>query len=554
MTKAGCDLINHLTPIDGSLLTEQSMNGKGLLDRTTGRFYTHEIMGKHLAKSIAQAFLTRKKQPKIKIVEPFVGDGRLVCWLLEELAQQKNSLFIQYEVHIWETDYAALQSAYTAICECAKKLTLNMSITHIHADTFALSRDYWNQFDICITNPPWENLKPDQRELKYLSEADQSTYIQLLKNRASMLAGIYPNSQPSRKFSGWGTNLSRCGAELAFKLVNEIGIVGIVLPSSILADQTSGILRNWLFQEFSAIDLAYYVAEARLFEKVDQSSITFVATAQKTQVLPKLWSYDRNCHSTKVKLLNSDWEEVKRSEYIFPAQFNMSAVRVAAKLKCLSKFGDLEGSNDSQLWSGRELDETNYSQYLSSHGEHLFLKGRMIKRFGITEQPNLYISPNGPKIPKSVDFHRLVWRDVSRPSQKRRVYATIIPPGWVTGNSLHVAYFRDDNLARLKALLGIVNSLAFECQAKTYLATGHVSLGAVRRVPIPAFSSPEILDSLVPVVDLALAGQGESELLLEVLVAKLYGLTRDDFCLVLQSFDKVSKAEREVLLAHPAWS
>src|SRR6202012_20063 len=99
-----------------------------------------------------------------------------------------------------------------------------------------------------------------------------------------------------------------------------------------------------------------------------------------------------------------------------------------------------------------------------------------VRRYGVADQPSLYVDETRVKLPRSVDHPRLAWRDVSRPNQKRRVQATLIPSGWVTGNSLGVAYDREGNLNRLAALLAIFNSLVFEYQLRASLSTGHISL------------------------------------------------------------------------------
>ena len=66
------------------------------------------------------------------------------------------------------------------------------------------------------------------------------------------------------------------------------------------------------------------------------------------------------------------------------------------------------------------------------------------------------------------------------------MHAAIVPAGMVTGNSLHVAYFRDDSLDRLLALLAILNSYCFEAQVNARLGTGHISLGMVKQTHIPS--------------------------------------------------------------------
>ena len=52
----------------------------------------------------------------------------------------------------------------------------------------------------------------------------------------------FPISQPSRKFGKWGTNLARCGTEVALRTIKFSGVCGIVSPASLFNDQVSGAL------------------------------------------------------------------------------------------------------------------------------------------------------------------------------------------------------------------------------------------------------------------------------------------------------------------------
>jgi Alw26I/Eco31I/Esp3I family type II restriction m6 adenine DNA methyltransferase len=160
----------------------------------------------------------------------------------------------------------------------------------------------------------------------------------------------------------------------------------------------------------------------------------------------------------------------------------------------------------------------------------------MIRRFGIAEAPTQYIDRAGPRVPKSADSWRLAWRDVSRPSQKRRVQAALIPPGWVSGNSLNVACFRNGELQRLKALLAVMNSLVFEFQVRAYLATAHISLGTVRKVRVPDLADRLLVNKLAALADNCLEHQPCSDMAFEKTIAEVYGLKAIEFELLTSFF------------------
>ena len=543
------DVASQIANFD-SLATDPAVsNGKTLVDRVAGRFYTHELIGRHLVRSILDQFTIFEKS-EIRIAEPFCGDGRLVGWFLEEVKNCKAETIgsKRFSIELWDTDQDAVERAKKEIRAKANELQLDVRISTRAGDSFANIAKNENKFDIVLTNPPWENLKPDRRELAGLSKAEADDYKTALKRRDSWFADEFPLSQPEKKFSGWGTNLSRCGLEASYRITKTNGICGIVIPVSLLADQTSTRLRIWMYQNNCVKDLAYFVAEARLFENVDQPCATVTAVRnESTERPPKISSYDKHHLSKRHRLKVSDWKHVKDAAYVIPLQFGPELVAVTARLNKFSKFKDLETKADDGMWAGREIDETGYRKYLSDKGEFFFIKGRMIKRYGIADEPTEYVSTDGPAVPPSANHYRLAWRDVSRPSQKRRIHATIIPPGWAAGNSLHVAYFRNDDLESLHALLAIMNSFVFEWLTRSSLATSHVSLGAVRKSPLPPLGKKNKLN-LARLAKSSLLGNLQSINQIDVFVAKLYRITKKEFASVLACYKKLSQEERTALL------
>jgi hypothetical protein len=134
------------------------------------------------------------------------------------------------------------------------------------------------------------------------------------------------------------------------------------------------------------------------------------------------------------------------------------------------------------------------------------------------------------------------------------MHVALVPPGNVTGNSLGVAYLRNGDAEALSALLAIMNSLVFELQVRTKLATTHVSQGVLRQCAVPLkwlLDSPERND-LLRVLGRRLDSEAELPDL-EIAVARAYGLDRDAFDCVLSAFPKLTAEEREALLCKDLW-
>lgn len=138
---------------------------------------------------------------------------------------------------------------------------------------------------------------------------------------------------------------------------------------------------------------------------------------------------------------------------------------------------------------------------------------------------------------------KVVWRDVSRDSQERRIKATLLPPGFICGNSLGVVYGEKATLLSLKMLLAIMNSMIFEYQARSMLVSNHVSAGIVKQIRVPR---PSVDMDIIKLVDKQLAGE-DVEDAIELAVANLYNISADEYEIILDSFKLDQEKRRDIV-------
>jgi len=530
---------------------QHQYHSKSLVQRLTGRFYTSELMGRELSQQVAR-YLRNSESKTIRIVDPFCGDGRLLCWLIESLDSMRLLDGRQLEVNAWDLDPLAVDAADRAIRVAVEKHSVGCSVNSRVGDTFRHAVSFFEQFDVVITNPPWDVLKPDTRELGRLSSSAQREYITNLKNFDSFLASTYPASQPETKLYGWGTNLSRCGLQLSLCLLKKNGVCGIVSPGSFLADQTSIPLRQWLLGRFHIATVNYYPAELRLFKSVDQDSITMVIKESPSRKFSVYLQHHKSSGLHIRERVNGiSTAVVCQNKGIIPLKFGKAGFTTMQKLNKLPTWSDLESGTDLKIWAGRELDETGLAKKLSTNGI-VYVKGRHIKRFGYTEEPRYFLDAEHSKDIESIHHQRIVWRDVSRPSQKLRMQAALIPEGWVTGNSLNVAYLKRGSKDFLLALLAFLNSLVVEFQVRTTLSTSHISLGTIRNIRLPDIEAT-FAKKAATIVKSCIRWNYTLMPSLEVLVAKAYGLDKQEFMTILEAFPKLEQGEREALLSDNRW-
>lgn len=554
--------MNHIEILQATPAAQMGKGRDNLLIKTTGKFYTPQFIGERLVDSVLTVATRSEQTEVLSVIDPFCGDGRLVTWLIEHAQAFPQLIGRSWQIEVWDCDDQAVESAKQNIRYIADQMGLNYTLKALVQDSFSYfvsplrNKQVCNQlcFDIVITNPPWEVVKPDRRDVEVLDQQTEAAYINSLREFSKALKRNFPLSMPRRMFSGWGVNLARVGLEVAVRLTKPGGVAGIVSPTSFLSDQNSESLRTWLLTYHALKYIDYFPAETRLFNGVDQACVNLTIQTKTPPNKTFIYKFDQTllCTHYHQELVLPE-AFLQTNGYVIPISPDESQLVYLLGFSKLPSLGSLQGDYEGELWTGRELDETRHTNYLSSKGYYPFLKGKMIERLTKANQPVYFIDPEkGPGIPPSVKYPRIVWRDVSRPTQKRRVQSTIIPAGWVTGNSLGVAHLRTTDISNLYTLLGIMSSLPFEFQVRSMLSTAHVSVGVLRKTRIPSIT-PKLSGALVPLIAQRLAGNLAAETKIEVVVAKAYGLDRNNLSEIMNSFPKLTLEEQQAILNEPLW-
>ena len=466
---------------------------------------------------------------ELRIIDPFCGDGRLIISLLSELQDSGKLSSKHLFISIWDIDTNAVDKAKSDIAQFCESAGLKYELDARQADAFVEYYAVRSKYDICVTNPPWSLLKPQKLFSKSNGEEAMVGYRNAIEQYDSYMKEAFPISQPSSKFGKWGTNLARCGTEVALRLIKSSGFCGIVSTASLLNDQVSSKLRSWIFENYKVINVSYYPAELKLYGSADISSITIVVKGGETDQSLSVRIYsDKDTYKEK-KIEKAVFEYIRRTGFCIPLKTGIEAIPIMMYLEQLpstDEFCDATG-----LSFTRELDETRVKEKLLPTGKIEFGKGYMVDRYSFTSD-QLFLNEEMVIPPPSSFMSKVVWRDVSRDSQVRRIKATLLPPGFICGNSLGVVYGDETALLSLKMLLAIMNSMIFEYQARSMLVSNHVSAGIVKQIRVPR---PSVDMNIIELVDKQLAGQ-DVEDAIELAVAHLYNLSADENEIIVDSF------------------
>ncbi len=469
-------------------------------------------------------------------------------------------------------------------------------------------------FDIVLGNPPWEKWKPDSQEFfEQFEPGFKSLPAQQAKKRMEdilktrkyarmqweaklreyeIYSEIYRENYKfqSADVNGRGVSgdidLYKVFTERFHQLLKDGGLAGIVVPSGIYTDLGAKGLRSMLF-EHSQVK-ALYSFENRghaIFPDVHASYKPVLLVFQKggrTKSFPCAFFLHSN-DDLQEAIENPtimDIDFVKKSS---PTSWGVLEIKSAKDYEIvqkLLKFPPL-GQKIDGAWNielSRGFDMTNDS--------HLFktgvlagvpmLEGKNIEQF--THKWKEAPTPRYKVFEKDIEanikpekiYHRGYWmayRLIASSTNYRTFISTIVPPGYVCGNSLAIVRLPD--LKELCFLAGVMNSFVVDYFMRQKISA-NINMFYFLETPVPRLSTGKEFDAIARKVAQLVCTTKEFDELkklvgvepvinendramaraqLDVMVAKLYGITKDEFAYILEKFPLVDQKQKNLALS-----
>jgi hypothetical protein len=387
-------------------------------------------------------------------------------------------------------------------------------------------------FDAVIGNPPWDMLRADSPDKRFIRDA-----------------GIY------RLQGGGHVNRYQLFVERSMALVKRGGRLGLVLPWGIASDHTSAPLRRRLLERHNMDTLIGFDNRQAIFPI--HRSMRFVlcsATAGST-------TSQINCRFgiEDPRALDSLPDEGTRAD-LYPITMTSALIarvggenltipdlRTASDLRIVERIANgFPRLSDVEGWGakfGRELNATDDRPHFHSGGAGLpVLEGKHIEPFLV------HAGRSSQRIARKTAEQllgctgsflrpRLAYRDVASATNRTSLIAAVLPAGVVTTHSLFClkTFLR---AAEQHYLCGMLNSYVANYLVRQVMTT-HLGSRMVEELRMPKLAATSLL--FREISEGSARGGGAR---VQALAARAFELSEEEFRHVLSTFPLVPESER----------
>jgi hypothetical protein len=412
-------------------------------------------------------------------------------------------------------------------------------------------------FDAVVGNPPWDMLRADAGE-----PADR------IRSRAEVAAlghfvrdsGIY-SVPPDGHVNRYQLFLER-----ALALTRPGGRFGLVLPSGAITDHGSAPLRRLLWSR-GGVDALVGFENRRGVFPVHRSLrfllMTGTAGAPTTDIGCRFGEHDPavlDAIEGADEESSSAWFPVRVTPSLLerlggadsPVPDLRTPLDLAIAERAASRFPALGAAEGWGARFGRDLNATDDRRLFGPPGAGLpLVEGKLIEPFRVDLQRARWSVRRVDAIERfgtRLDRARIAYREVAAATNRRTLIAAVLPAGCVSTHTVSCLQVALPSSAQ-HLLCGLFNSLVLNYLVRLRVTT-HVTTLIVERLPVPRpETAPASCRRIAALArHLARAPDADAAAHLDACVARLYGLTGEEFSHVVGTFPLVPLEERAAAL------
>jgi len=340
-----------------------------------------------------------------------------------------------------------------------------------------------NGFDVILTNPPYKLLKANID--KYNDEAGNKYFEEinvLLK---------YIRENRIYKYNEGTLNLYKIFLEeILENYSNTYGIVGFLIPITLLNDQQSKLLRQRIFNNYCVTKIYTISEKNEFFPDISQAFTFFVVDkVNKTKIIEMINNVN-SCSQLNKKGVLIDVENLKNisesSPIIIENEIGLDVLKKISKNKKIKNF-------ESIINSRGELDLTFYKNFITREKTSLpLIRGANIEEFKI-KNIDYFVKEEFLQKIGSKNGHtkitRIACQQISNINSKKRLKFAIVEKNYILGNSCNYITIQNDLFGlgkklSLEYLLGVLNSDLLNWRFKLTNSNNHVSNYEIYELPI----------------------------------------------------------------------
>ncbi len=512
----------------------------------------------------------------IKILDPACGDGNLLLEIFDYLTdiyyylrQEKiiNLDNLEIAKRIITQNLFGVDLSSKAIAECKHRLLLKSGLTNSSINSFNIRQGdaiisqiseicnksnclcsdnhfIWSKtfstvfekggFDLVVSNPPWNILKPLEKEFFGQFDPKLTKYNVDKKVTKKIIKGLlkdneiaqnwrkytdtikmqskyyqehykyqsdYMISGGRRKRISGDINLYKVFLERIYEVSKNQGIISIIIPSGFHTDAGTKALRKLIFDKGSVKELLCFENRKGIFPDIHKSfkfDILIIIKQNSTITFNAAFMLNDLKQLLKFKdsTLELNWKLLKRYSPSSLSIIELKSKKDVELLKKLYQHPILQNHKNFQL--RREFDITLDSQLFNSEKEGLILyEGKMIEQYEYQfKAPRYWITKENILKKYGSDYKdyiecRLGFRAIAASTNRRTMLCTLLPPNVCCGNSILVTKLfnakdkkRVISVNRLLYLTGILNSFIFDYLLRLKVTT-NINMFIIYEMPVP---------------------------------------------------------------------